>query len=68
MNVSQLNSICVAYLKRVPTLRAIMFVPVQQDLDWRMIKEHVQVSFNPFPNTNFRLFQTQRVCRRQFLI
>ena len=23
---------------------------------------------NPFPNNKFRLFQTERVCRRQFLI
>ena len=23
-------------------------------------------SFNPFPKTNFRLFQTERLCRRQF--
>ena len=27
---------------------------------------HSAVKVNPFPNDKYRLFQTERVCRRQF--
>ena len=32
------------------------------------LEKESPAGFNPFPNNKFRLFQTQRVCRRQFQI